>query len=187
MITDSLITRELALEILSGQKGVFLRRRKKILKAELLYLPVYLFNITTEDFRNKVHSQAVAVDGLLGEYAIYEAAETSDQAVNTHESISFQLDEQAARTIAESEFRRILLRHNMRNTKKIRIIGCSEGRQIYYPYWIGYYKRGHGYDFVAIDGVSGEMQGVRMKPVLISLLLQIAKTTGLDSSQLLSE
>jgi hypothetical protein len=49
----------------------------------------------------------------------------------------------------------------------------SEGMKIYYPFWVGYFKKKKGYDFKALDAVSGEIQGVRMRRVFMRVFREL--------------
>jgi hypothetical protein len=70
----------------------------------------------------------------------------------------------------------LLLKNNLKNSNTSGITDLSTGVPVYYPYWIGYYKRKKGYDFEVIDAVGGGKQGIKMKPVFIDLILQTTNT-----------
>jgi len=45
-------------------------------------------------------------------------------------------------------------------------------KKIHYPYWIGYFHRKGALDFEVVDGISGERQGAKMRPIFVNVLLQ---------------
>ena len=75
--------------------------------------------------------------------------------------------------MALSQYKGILLERGLRTRSHPSAEEISEGRKIYYPFWVGYFKKKKGYDFKALDAVSGEIQGVRMRRVFIKVLKSI--------------
>jgi hypothetical protein len=171
MYIPSIIEKPEAEELLCQPDGIWLPKRK-VIKVELLYLPMYLFNVKLEDRNGRKNQDIVSVDGIKGEFSFFRETDYQDQTKEKRDIFIWKLTEAMAREIAMKEYQRILLKINLRNSNTNVIISFSHGVQAYYPYWIGYYKRRKGFDFDVIDAVGGDKQGVKMRPVFIDLILQ---------------
>lgn len=171
MFIASVISSSLAVDLLSKKNGVWPSKRKMI-KVELIYLPVYLFAVKLEDNKGRLLSDKISVDGIKGEFAFFNEPNYEASSTNSKNKFDFKLTEKNARNIAIREYQRFLFKNNLKTRNYAKIIDFSAGRKIYYPYWIGYFKRKRAYDFNVIDAVSGGKQGIRMRPVFIDLLLQ---------------
>ena len=51
----------------------------------------------------------------------------------------------------------------------------SEPERVHYPFWVAYFKKRGAYDFKALDAVSGEIQGVKMRKVFLAAFRQMAR------------
>ena len=51
----------------------------------------------------------------------------------------------------------------------------SEPEKVHYPFWVGYFEKRGSYDFKALDAVSGEAQGVKMRKVFLAAFRQMAQ------------
>jgi len=67
----------------------------------------------------------------------------------------------------------MLLEHGLRNKTASTVDAISPAERILYPFWVGYFKKGGSYDFTALDAVSGELQGVRMRKVFLRAFRQL--------------
>jgi len=85
----------------------------------------------------------------------------------------FELSPYKAEKIVWSEYRGILLEHGLRTRSVQEAEKISGSKKIYHPFWIGYYKKRKGYDFKALDAVSGEIQSVRMRKVFLKAFRQM--------------
>jgi hypothetical protein len=157
-------------KILSQQKFFFpFRFRKKVIlpgRIELIYLPFYLFEV-----ENRCDGcVAVVLDGLLGDnlFFIREDMVYSDRIDKP--VCPFVLPWSEARVMALDKYKWLRLEHRLRMGQKF-VLGDIVGfKMIFYPFWVGYYRRGGGYDFRVMDGVSGEVQGMRMRKVFLKAL-----------------
>ncbi len=174
MFVEALIGQREAEVMMSGKKGFLLKTGRNILRTELLFLPVYIFTIRISDTKGKINTEMVSVDGIRGEFAAYKGTMDTLRCGDEENQATFRITESEARKTAGSEYGRLVFRHNLRHPDKLRIEECSDGRRIYYPYWIGYFRRRRGFDFVAVDAVGGAVQGARMKPAMIDIILQKA-------------
>jgi hypothetical protein len=66
-----------------------------------------------------------------------------------------------------------LLEHGLRTRTHPSAEEISEGRKVLYPFWVAYFKKKKGYDFKAIDAVSGEIQGIRMRRLFMNALRKL--------------
>ena len=173
----SVVSRARAEELLAKAKGL-LSPRRKLLKTELIYLPVYLFALKLEDKRGRAFDEKISVDGIRGEFAFVREINYDPSPPHNRHRFEFGLTEQEARDIAEREYKRILFKDNLKTGNDAKITGFQRGKLIYYPYWIGYYKRKKAYDFSIIDAVDGGKQGIKMRPVFFDLLLQSSTQQG---------
>ena len=71
-------------------------------------------------------------------------------------------------TVVRDSYERMLLEHGLRNKTTTTVADIRQVGGMHYPFWVGYFKRGEAYDFSALDAVSGEVQGVRMRKVLLA-------------------
>jgi hypothetical protein len=156
-------------------------RKKQISfkRLEVLYLPFYMFEVLVEkEVKGQKITQtnqqriALSVDGFLGHAVLYagDALESEKDPKTLTPSCDFVISSSTAAKIALDQYKGILLEHGLRTRSHPRAEEISEGRKIYYPFWIGYFKKKKGYDFKALDAVSGEIQGARMRRVFMKAL-----------------
>jgi hypothetical protein len=67
----------------------------------------------------------------------------------------------------------MLLEHGLRNKTTTTVNEIATAEQMLYPFWVGYIRKGDTYDFKALDAVSGEVQGVRMRKVFSRAFRQL--------------
>jgi hypothetical protein len=175
MFIPAIIERLKAEELLCHTNGIWPAKRK-MMKVELLYLPMYIFNIKLEDRKGRQNQDMVSVDGIKGEFSFFMETDYEDQIKEKRDILSWNLTETMAREIGMKEDQRFLLKNNLRNSNTNVIMSFSHGVQVYYPYWMGYFKRRKGFDFEVIDAVGGDKQGVKMRPVFIDLILHSMNT-----------
>ena len=149
-----------------------LTRKRQIIKTELLYLPCYIFTIGIETLNKGESSEQVCVDAIQGQFAYFKGANFIESQPGSSRSYDFEIFQNEAETIALNEYKRHLLKHSLKKKVHITVKSIQFDKKIYYPYWIGYFRRKGALDFDVIDGLSAERQGVKMRPVFINLLLQ---------------
>jgi hypothetical protein len=74
----------------------------------------------------------------------------------------------AARETALQEYRWLLIEHGLRNKRSASVQKISGPERVHYPFWVAYFKRRQSYDFKALDAVSGEVQGIKMRKVFLA-------------------
>jgi hypothetical protein len=151
-------------------------------KVELLYLPFYLFDVLVEKIekgqsKTLQNNQRVSlsVDGLLGHVVLYADTNLNfeKERKTAVPACNFEISASEAAKKALDQYKGILLEHGMRTRRSSNAKEISEGQKIYYPFWIGYYQKRHGYDFKAVDAVSGEIQGMRMRRIFVRMLKKL--------------
>ena len=151
-------------------------------KVELLYLPFYLFDVLVEEEEKGPHKTqpyhqrvSLSVDGLLGHVILYADNNLNfeKELKTTAPSCDFEISASNAAQKTLEQFKGILLEHGMRTRRSSNAREISEGQKIFYPFWIGYFKNKQGYNFKAVDAVSGEIQGVRMRRIFVRALKKL--------------
>lgn len=147
-------------------------------RLEIVYLPFYLFDVSVENneerknARTNQHKVTLSVDGLLGDIVLYaeDCLDSEKDPKKPGLTPDFEISSSVAAKIALEKYKDILLEHGLRTRSHLGAKGISEGEKIFYPFWIGYFQRKKGYDFKALDALSGEIQGVKMRRVFIRAL-----------------
>jgi hypothetical protein len=89
------------------------------------------------------------------------------------QSCDFEISAHDAQEIAADQYKRMLLEHGLRNKTATTVHGISDADRMLYPFWVGFFRKGDTYDFKALDAVSGEAQGVRMRKVFLKAFRQL--------------
>lgn len=143
-------------------------------RVEVIYLPFHLFDVLVKR-ENKTQKSGppstqkvrLSVDGLLGHSVLY-AEEGLDLEDNRNFPVlNFVISQSDAEKTALREYKGVLLEHGLRTRSFPQADKILGSQKIYYPFWIGYFKKGRGYDFKALDAVSGEIQGIKMRKVFL--------------------
>lgn len=178
MVVVPKISEQEATNIFSKKKRYFFSRmRKKSLsveRVELISLPFYLFDVAVIEERkgrykkgSLRHNVMLSVDGLLG-HAVFHVKDNLDVDSGMKRIFcDFEISPADAGKIVLSEYKAFLLEHGLRMRSALHTEKISEGRKIFYPFWIGYFKKRGRYDFIALDAVSGEIQGIKMRKVFM--------------------
>jgi len=178
------ISEQEARNIISNKKKFSPLKLRKISlfpeKLEVVYLPFYLFEIVvkkegkekseTHSLRQKV---TLSVDGLLGHSVFYARDDLAVESKQNPLVSDFELSASEAEKIALSEYKALLLEHGLRTRSFPQAEETSGSRKIFYPFWIGYIRKRKGYDFIALDAVSGEIQGIKMRKVFMKAFRQM--------------
>jgi hypothetical protein len=148
-------------------------------RLEVVYLPFYLFDVQVEkgnkgkqESLSSKQTVILSVDGLLGHAVLYaeDALDAKKDPKTPAPACDFAISSSKAAKTALDQYKGILLEHGLQTRSHPRAEEISEGRKIYYPFWVGYFKKKKGYDFKALDAVSGEVQGVRMRRLFMKAL-----------------
>jgi hypothetical protein len=134
-------------------------------RLEVLYLPFYLFDVLVEK-----EEVTLSVDGLLGHAVLYAEGSLDVEKEAKTPTCDFEISSSDAAKMALDQYKGILLEHGLRTRSHHQAEEISKERKIYYPFWVGYFKKKKGYDFKALDAVSGEVQGIKMRRVFVRAL-----------------
>jgi len=172
------ISEKEAENIFSKKKKFSLSKLKKISlsleRLEILYLPFYLFHVSVQmegKERSKklplIKKVTLSVDGLLG-HSVFYAKDDLDVESRTKKAVcGFELTPSEAQKAVLNEYRAFLLEHGLRTRSASQAEEISGGKKIFHPFWIGYFQKKGRYDFIALDAVSGEIQGIKMRKVFL--------------------
>jgi len=120
----------------------------------------------------------VAVDAVLGS-TVFFVGETLDRKRGSDgAACDFAQAPSVARETAIQEYRWLLLEHGLRNKRTVSLQEISEPERVHYPFWVAYFKRRGSYDFKALDAVSGEVQGIKMRKVFLAAFRQMGRGDG---------
>ena len=142
-------------------------------RVELIYLPYYFFDV---ELSQDVGAQSVgvAIDAVLGATVFFIGDALVRESGCDGVACDFVQSPSVARESAMEEYRWLLLEHGLRNKRKVSIEEISEPERVHYPFWVAHFKRRGSYDFKALDAVSGEVQGIKMRKVFLAAFRQMA-------------
>lgn len=136
-------------------------------RVELVYLPYYFFDIelSQDCCTQKV---GVAIDAVLGTNVFFIGDALERRSGGEGATCDFVQSATVARENAMQEYRWFMLEHGLRNKRAVSLKELSEPERVYYPFWVAYFKKRGSYDFKALDAVSGELQGIKMRRVFLA-------------------
>ncbi len=125
----------------------------------------------------------VAVDAVLGATVFFIGDTLVRKPRCDGTACDFVQPPSAARETAMQEYRWLLLEHGLRNKRTVSIREISEPEKVHYPFWVAHFKRRGLYDFKALDAVSGEIQGIKMRKVFLAAFRQMAQQFSAEGSE----
>lgn len=158
-----------AQEILQSPPGL-VKKKRRLEKIEIFYVPSYIVDVRVNT-GNDTKTQSFCIDAVLGSFAFFESAESTATPPSLFKTCPFFLSDHRIHEKAVDEYRRYLLQSGLKMRFKCQVEKVLGSRPVYYPFWIGYFKRRGKIDFDVIDAVAGEHQGALMRPVFIKALL----------------
>jgi len=176
MFVAQKVSKQEAENIFSSQRRFFfsISRKNRTVpdRIELIHLPFYVFevDVESEGQRQKV---SLSVDGLVGNAVFFTKDDIDIENMESFSSCDFILSPSKAEDVILNEYKRLLLEIGLRTRKCSTAEDISGGKKIFYPFWVGYFKKRKGYDFKALDAVSGEIQGVKMRKVFLRALREM--------------
>jgi len=121
----------------------------------------------------------VAVDAVLSNTVFFVGEALPRVAGIDPVGCGFVQSPDVARKTALQEYRWLLLEHGLRNKRKVSVEEVSDPERVHYPFWVAYFRKRGSYDFKALDAVSGEVQGVKMRKVFLAAFRHMAPATDL--------
>jgi hypothetical protein len=143
-------------------------------RVELVYLPYYFFDIEVAQ-DDGTQTVGVAVDGILGATVFFIGDTLVRESLCDGALCDFVKSPNEARETAVQEYRWLMLEHGLRNKRAVTVEEISEPERVHYPFWVAYFKRRGSYDFKALDAVSGEIQGIKMRKVFLAAFRQMSR------------
>lgn len=170
MVVLSVLTEEVAKEALSrhfeGQGIKFWRRPGKLRHVERFFLPYHFFRVRFITDGQKTE-RTVALDGLLGEMMFFVSDDLKSVGSMDDEFCPFLVSDDSALERLNDNVRWMRLESSLRQKISSGRREVVRTERVYYPYWVGYFRRRGLLDFKALDAVSGEIQSVRMRRVFL--------------------
>ena len=149
-----------------------LAKKRRIIKAELLYLPCFIFTIEIESSKKSISSEQVIIDGIQGQFAFFKGGKFEEHLPPEARIYDFEISKKEAEKIALEDYKRALLKHSLKKKVDVAVKSIRFDKEVHYPYWIGYFHRKGALDFEVVDAISAERQGAKMRPIFVNLLLQ---------------
>ncbi len=143
-------------------------------RVELVYLPCYFFDIKVSQ-DDSTQWVGVAVDAVLGATVFFIGDTLVKEQGCGGAACDFVQNATVARKTAMEEYRWLMLEHGLRNKRLVSIQEISEPERVHYPFWVAYFKKRGSYDFKALDAVSGEVQGIKMRKVFLAAFRQMTR------------
>jgi len=163
---------EVQAESLLTKAPRLLARKKKIVEIDLIYLPFYLFIITTVTSKKDSVNELICIDGVEGTFSFFKETEYTSTPELPGFVVNSVIEMEKAKQFGLEEYRRVLLKLSLKNRIAIEVESIKFDKKVFYPYWVGYYYRGKSLDFETIDGLNGEKQGNKMRSIFIYALLK---------------
>jgi hypothetical protein len=158
--------------ILLTQKKKFFRekyfqKKAELTRVELIYLPILLFEADLEG-KTVQFQRKLSVDALTG-YPSFFYADENDLDTERPEAVctEFLLSEEEALKVAKEYCRGYFLEQGLRVRQHATLLDIRYLKQLYFPFWVGYFKKSGKYDFKAVDAISGASQGVRLRKIFL--------------------
>jgi len=166
MYIRALVDRESAEKKISDKKILFFKLKRKVSKLEIIYLPYYVFKVVISSKKNKKEIE-IAVDGIGGNTTMFtsESASISEEAAG--ESFGFKLTSEEAEQKALHELKWTLYENRVPLKGIYNPETVTDRKQVYFPYWVGYFLEGKNWNFKAIDALAGAPDGMRIRRVLM--------------------
>jgi len=147
-------------------------RRAQFKKTELFHVPLFLFEILVQAEEKKSNT-VISCDAIMGETAIFQGEDHrhSEQAQGT--VCEPVLEQEQAKELARKYGHALILNQAMGYGRKASLQDVNFVEMIFYPYWIGYFKKGGRYDFRIIDSMTGQLQGPKFRRLFLQALRQL--------------
>lgn len=144
-------------------------RKTLVSKMELVYIPYYIFEMDTE---KSTAALQFCVDAIIGSVSVFDPgeAEFSEEINQAAGNVIIHRSE-AEETVIQFT-RDFILQKGMKHKISIALRNIRYQRLIYYPFWIIYLERSGKLDFLAIDAVAGDVQGIQMRRMFLKLFRQ---------------
>lgn len=149
----------------------FLGRKKSTppQNIELIYLPFFLSRVNIEEGENR-REATVCLDALTTEAFFFARNDLDYCPGTTHPVCPSRVTADKGQPVLENRCRWVFIEQRLKQKKALPRLEFSPVREIFYPFWLGYLKKRGGYDFKAIDALSGQEMGLKMRPLFLAAL-----------------
>lgn len=146
-----------------------MRRLKlgQFLFATGFFIPYYLFQVEILN-GGKLSSQWLAIDAMTGELDLYsfEQVPTEFDEVETTQIGETTLSEKQAFALLKEKVRRMVYLQGFFQISDLHITG-NLVRQLYLPYWVGFFTNKNQLEIEVIDAVRGRFEGAKVRDVVL--------------------
>ena len=142
-------------------------KRKQWIRFELVYLPYFVFTYGVHR-ENENREVTVAVDGLCGTFTYFDLSGSYEEDGKKKTLFAPKISMPEAEKLASQEYQMNLLQTRIQGQRVGTTRKLLRCQLVYYPYWVGYFKRKGVFDFQTLDGVNGRSQGIRMRKVFLA-------------------
>jgi len=149
-------------------RGRFFRWKKTFpQKLELIYLPYYFFQLQVRNKKGVERKFLAGIDAVSGSFALVDDKNLKPGELSEIE-FSPRLEPEQAEELILKEARWFLYQKSFFEREKYQLVDFQPAGLWYYPYWVGYYQNpGGSWDFLALDAVSGILQGGPARRIFI--------------------
>jgi len=149
-------------------RGRFFRWKKTLpKKLELIYLPYYFFQLRVKNKKGEERRFLAGIDAVSGSFALVDDKNLKPGEISEIE-FSPQLEPEQAEELILKEARWFLYQKSLQERERYQLVSWESQGLFYYPYWVGYYQNpGRSWDFLALDAVSGILQGGPARRIFI--------------------
>ena len=113
------------------------------------------------------------MDGLIGHafFSVTDELRTTEK--QDAPLCPFVLSPSEGEERVQAWWQGVTLEQGLRRKHPIPETSIGSHRRMYYPFWVGYFATKDAYDFRAVDAVTGDKQGVRMRKVFLRAFREI--------------
>jgi len=162
-----------AKELLTLRGRIFRSRKTPPVRVELIYLPYYFFRIRIRNKRGEEREFMAGIDAITKSFVLVDEKGLEQEELSW---VEFQpaISEEEARNALLKEARWFLYEKSLMSRDRYKLVDYKEMELVWYPYWVGYYRSASGsWDFLALDAISGILQGGKARRIFILAFSQV--------------
>jgi hypothetical protein len=139
------------------------------------FIPYYLFHVETLN-GNKLSSQLLAIDAMTGELDLhtFEQVPTEFDEIETTQIGEMNLTEAQALALLKEKVRRMVYLQGFFQIRDLSITGKMI-RQIYLPYWVGFFAKDNHLNLEVVDAARGRFEGAKVRDLVLDWFAREAK------------
>lgn len=171
-----LVDQDEATAALSPASGSFLarlfRKRAELCRVEMIFLPFYVFEGRLVR-RDEERRPRISIDGIGGNACLYSDENFETTRESNAPTCEPLVSEGDAKTQADAYCRGLVLERGLQVKIHFTLEDVRFLKQVRYPFWVGYLRRGGTYDFRAVDGMTGDLAAGRMRRVFLKVFREM--------------